>query len=193
MTKIGTLKFVAQKNFREIVINDRDKLESFDGWVYPDGRKLPERYFPVAHEVFGDRLPDLKNFFRIDNKTEEGRLEVVPQKNELPRHRHTIGKDDESRINVHKSGFLWMSGFDSVFPTTASGKYFDGTEIDNALMIHGSDTKSKNCIQRSVGLNISEEIDTVDATVSDYEHAGEYHPTFNYMPILMFIGLPELD
>ncbi len=193
-TRIGTLKLIATKNMKTISTDDERSLRGFDGWVYPDGRKISQKYFPLAYEKYGDRIPDLRNFFKINNTDESLGLGVVRGKNELPRHNHTIGKSSASRFGVHKAGYVWISGYDSVFPQAVPGKYFDGTEIPDSLMIHGSDTSSTSCVKRGLSMKIPSGTSTVAAIVeNEGEPSGrESYPSHNLIPVLIFIGLPEL-
>ncbi len=193
-TKIGTLKLVATKNMRTISIDNERSLQDFDGWVYPDGRRLSRKYFPLAYEKYGDRLPDLRNFFKINNTDDSPGIGLVEGKSELPRHSHTIGKSSNSRFGVHKAGYVWISGYDSVFPQTVPGKYFDGTEIPESLLIHGSDTNSTSCVKRGLSMKIPSGMSTIEASTENVGQAEqqETYPSHNLMPVLMFIGLPEL-
>lgn len=121
---IGTLMFVAWNTLPRI----DETRSSFDGYVYPDGRRLNKDDFPDAYECFGDdykksddpedtfRIPILSDFICLNPmETQTECCKRNSFQNGIEPHTHEWrlkmqGISKEIKINVGVGGANWQAG-----------------------------------------------------------------------------------
>lgn len=102
---IGQLKFLALTSLPTLPNDDTFySSDSFDGWVYPDGRQLDQSRFPEAYSLFGSsygtasdgkfKIPDLTQFVKpyYPASTTATLTATVQAQNVLLSHTHSISR-----------------------------------------------------------------------------------------------------
>lgn len=178
---IGQLKFIAIPSFKDV----DEYSANFDGWTYPDGRMFLSSDFIDAWNVFGDSygvdnstqkfaIPNLNGFFKprqfdIDN-VDESLIEQRPGHSYLPSHTHNVD-------NVKLSGRVNIS---MKLPITNSGSSAKGLHNSSGNINH----PSCYCI-----IDISDFKSASGYTTnSDTELDIQTHPTYDTMPVMIYIG-----
>lgn len=108
---VGSLKFVALSTIGSN--NDiRYKSENFDGWLYPDGSSFQLSDFALSttlKKLYGNidqttfTLPDLRHFLKFNSfntKVDGSAIAVVPGKNSLKRHTHSVNAVCDAEVFV---------------------------------------------------------------------------------------------
>lgn len=182
---IGQLKFTTSREFKYIDCNS----PNFDGWVYPDGREVSQSRFAKAHEFFGDsygeasngmfKLPCLTSFMKLITPTSTGNwqtLDLSSQRDEhevLKSHSHRLD-DLQIRGKIEQLSVV----FENV-DNTKNGYYCHGVKKSSSKAKHNYDIWF-------TGSNVR--LDEGQKTMST-EIQKTTHPTYNYLPVLMYIGV----
>lgn len=181
---IGQLKFLAVQAINEVDCNSAE----FDGWVYPDGRELRKSKFTKAYSFFGDdygtasssslfKIPNLTSFIKIVQPTSSNKttslVSEVPANDVLKDHQHTA---DNLQING-QIDYLSVS-FENVRNTEA-GAY-----------CHGVDKSSQKAKQTYDIWFTGSNVRISDGqTTGSSEIQKTTHPTYDHLPVLMYIGV----
>lgn len=181
---IGQLKFLALQSFNVIDCNSAE----FDGWVYPDGRELSKSKFTKAYSFFGDdygpasssslfKIPNLTSFIKIVQPTSSNKttslVGEVEANDVLSDHYHHM---DNIQINGQIDDLSVK--FENVMNTDV-GPYCHG--------VGNSSSTSKQAYDiwfTGTNITISE-----GQTTGQSEIQKTTHPTYNYLPVLMYIGV----
>lgn len=173
-----------------------ETLSSFDGYVYPDGRRLNKENFPDAYECFGDdykksddpedtfRIPILSDFICLNPmETQTECCKRNSFQNGIEPHTHEWrlkmqGISKEIRINVGVGGANWKSGG-----------------------IHRGDIKTRQMFPPITNAQVRLSSDNLildndfDAETKDMtDEETESTPNYMLLPVLMYIGTnPKYD
>lgn len=177
---IGQLRFLAVPTLDTINVSALD----FDGWVYPDGREIPSAIFPDAWNTFGTtygsnsaygtfKLPDFRQFFKPAPYTNTGSFETnVAGTNGIVVHTHEVSDVSLSgKLCIDLSLLLTDSNSGSCAMHDSNG---DSSYFDSYLKFEMK------------GINLRD--DTIDISYSSPNLDVQTHPTYNMMPVLMYIG-----
>lgn len=176
---IGQLKFLAKDKIDAININAAD----FDGWTYPDGKALLSDDFPEAWNVFGTtygsdsekktfNLPNLRNFIKFaDSNSPNIQLKDSVHYNVIAgTHNHALnGIAVRGDINVSLSVRLTQNDSGNCCMHDSHGEERQTTGI---LFFN---TANLHCVNPTL-------------QASDEKLAVETYPTYNLLPVLMYIG-----
>lgn len=181
---IGQLKFMAMTSFPQI---DETSLD-FNGWTYPDGRAVSREIFREAFQYFGTEfgagdgettfnIPCLTNFIKIAQPGTTLLDEKLVQEREqievLKRHDHALG-------NI---------GLNGTIQATTEFKSVNNTQAGDAC--HGSlgggaiKKISYDFYFKATDLTIQSDQKKVESS----EISKATHPTYNKLPVLMYIGV----
>ena len=181
---IGQLKFMAMTSFPQI---DETSLD-FNGWTYPDGRAVSREIFREAFQYFGTEfgagdgettfnIPCLTNFIKIAQPRTTPLDEKLVQEREqievLKRHDHALG-------NI---------GLNGTIQATTEFKSVNNTQAGDAC--HGSlgggaiKKISYDFYFKATDLTIQSDQKKVESS----EISKATHPTYNKLPVLMYIGV----
>lgn len=185
---IGQLKFLGFSSLKAI----DETAENFDGWVYPDGREISREKFVDAFNAFGEEygsgdrektfnIPNLSNFFKpvVLTSSSEKTMdlsETIPVNEIVREHQHNLE-------NVPIDGKIKCDFKFTHVNDTRNGEACHGTigkreasqKYDIQLKFTGMEFSSDS--PKSVGACASDSIET--------------HPTYNWIPTLIYIGLPK--
>ena len=184
---IGLLKFLALPRLRDINENAAD----FNGWTYPDGRLVSKSRFPNAYAAFGNqfgeetdtqfRLPDVRDFIELnpyiqpDNATE--RKNSVTG---LPKHNHSI-------TDIEVNGSI---EFDLLIKGYNTWDQKDGKPPEYKYHHGAKDDKSGSYVSPKIQFKADNITLTMDGVLPNQEKTGENRPSYDLLPVLMYIGKP---
>lgn len=182
---IGQLKFIASTHLNAI----DESAEDFDGWCYPDGRAISREDFPEAFSEFGTaygngdgattfNIPCLSNLFKpvvltTNPSMSEDLTKIIPVNEVVKDHDHFL----------------------ETIPVTGSVQCdlqfmnVDNTQVGNAC--HGAGGGSGTSQTYTVefeftGLTFME--DSLSSVNQSHADLAETHPTYNWIPTLIYIG-----
>lgn len=179
---IGELKFKILPN----IINPSNiniNSDNFDGWVYPNGQSytVASTDFQAAKQYFEQdvnsttlTIPCLNNFIKA-NPTNNISVENITFKNSgVPRHNHNttirLSNNDTKEVGI------------DIFIADTAG---DGGSFHRGAKPYDPNKEYKASLALSVdGLTIN------DCTInkSDSSLDREQYPTYNYLPVMIYIG-----
>lgn len=185
---IGQLKFLGTSTLLAI----DEMAESFDGWVYPDGREISREIFVDAFNAFGEdygsgdgvktfNIPALSSFFKpivLTSDADQTRdlSKTIPVNEVVKSHHHTLA-------NIPIDGKMKCNFSFTHVNDTRAGDACHGTNGSNAA------SQEYDIQIKFTGLEFSSDSPrSVDMTSADMI---ETHPTYNWIPALMYIGLPK--
>ena len=181
---LGQLKFMAMTNLPKI---DETALD-FNGWVYPDGRAISRSIFSEAFEYFGIEfgagdgsttfnIPCLSNFIKI----------VQPESTQLT---DDLAQEKEQievlSCHSHPLGNLGLTG---TIGATTKFKSVSNWDIGDAC--HGSrGGGSIKKISYDFWFKASKlAMQTEENSIQPTSIPKTTHPTYNKLPVLMYIGV----
>lgn len=187
---VGEVKFIAVPNLQQKSITDPD----FDGWVYADGKKYSKTKFPDAWEMFKTLdgstdtqfvVPSLNNFIKpvTTSRDDRSQIELIPYKNHLPEHTHTID-------NSQYSGFNKKMSITVKYPYYGADLVYQ-SETGSASIHTGYTSKiSKMKINTNIKID-SSKIKSVSTKTKEmtYNEDESYPPYYN-IPVMIYIGIP---
>lgn len=190
------------------VLKDRD---GFDGWVYPDGKKFRKTDFPLAYDEFGDgvsdffNVPVLSDFIRFNvGQNKDNPTERIPFQNYIQDHDHTITTKTTTSEEIVEDCFQMYvtNGYSS------DGNLFNKEDPKDTIRVHNKaqylehkDVLGKYCPGfHAGGVDSGNKVAKIDVKVggsveltgAKTDSAGsderEIYPTFNYIPVMIYIG-----
>lgn len=190
---IGQLKFLARDKIDAVNINAAD----FDGWTYPDGKALLSDAFPEAWNVFGTtygsnsenktfNIPNLRDFLKFAqaSSTVSFAEKINYNRNPLSSHSHTID-------SMSLDGSINVSGIRMDLTNTKQSA--DDYHTDPADSAFHCGLESAKPIEIPALVEFKASNFTIDGMV-DTDNSNEAlanietHPSYNTIPVLMYIG-----
>ncbi len=182
---IGTLKFIGKSTLGTIDINSA----SFDGWVYPDGTRytVGTGNFQLACQIYGGgsdsgefTVPDLREFFKCCGYSASALSKTETNWNStsaMLAHSHSFSQDAKLAL----TGTATMNSGVSIKTT----KDFGGMTADHVHNGKGTMTPSEYaCSIDASSIGFSGTLNT-----SATSQNGSTHPSYNLLPVLVYIGL----
>lgn len=179
---LGQLKFIAKTQLLEIDCDATD----FDGWVYPDGREVSREKFAEAYEFFGDsygeasddlmfKLPCLTNLIKIVQPTTTNKTQDLSQQ---------VEKVDVLKDHQHEVVNLGMSG-----TITSTNKFVSVNNTRPGHACHGSENNGNDRQQKYDLWFKAKNVEIRGGQVTKPTgNMKSTHPSYNYLPVLMYIG-----
>ena len=179
---LGQLKFIAKTQLLEIDCDATD----FDGWVYPDGREVSREKFAEAYEFFGDnygeasndlmfKLPCLTNLIKIVQPTATNKTQDLSQQ---------VQKVDVLKDHQHEVVDLGMSG-----TIASSNKFMSVNNTDPGHACHGSrDEGNDQQWKYDLWFKAKNVEIRGGQTTKSAGNTKSTHPSYNHLPVLMYIG-----
>lgn len=182
---IGQLKFLAIDTLYPI----DEKSDSFDGWIWPDGRRISNRdlrFADAAEHFTGDRntqsflLPDLCNLFRpasAQEKNETSIPSLVEGRDVLLKHTHEVNPvtpDASELIEVpfkYSASYGNQSGSSCHTAASPSNITFD---YELKFRMNGFFFKGTNSSTQNIP-----------------KFTGKTMPTHTFLPVMIYIGKPN--
>ena len=183
---LGQLKFMAMTNLPKI---DETALD-FNGWIYPDGRAISRSIFSEAFEYFGTdfgagdgsttfNIPCLSNFMKIAQPGTTNLDEVLVQERQ---------QIEVLSCHSHPLGNLGLSGTIDATTKFKSVGNWDAGEACHGSRGGGSIKKiSYDFWFKASNLAIQTGQNSIEST----SISKTTHPTYNKLPVLMYIGVRE--
>ena len=181
---LGQLKFMALSELQEI---DETALD-FNGWVYPDGREVSRSLFAKAFQYFGTEfgngdgettfnIPCLTNFIKIaqpgTTDLDENLVQERQQIEVLKKHSHGLG-------SLGLNGTIQATTKFTSVNNTYSGEACHGSLGGGTIKMISYDFWFK-------ASNLSIKADQTN--VKSFSISKTTHPTYNRLPVLMYIGV----
>lgn len=183
---IGQLKFLAIDTLYPI----SEDSDSFDGWIWPDGRIISNRdsrFADAAEHFAGDRLsssfqlPNLCNLFRppsTQEKNENSIPQLVESRDVLLKHTHGVTPvtPDVSKV------------IDVPFTYWASHDWDPGESCHTA--VESANIKFDYALKFKInGFFFKKE--QAKPTLNIPKFTGKTMPTHTFLPVMMYIGKPN--
>ena len=182
---IGQLKFLAIDTLYPI----NEKSDSFDGWTWPDGRRIinkNSRFADAAEHFDGNRqvssfyLPNLCNLFRPPTSQEKNETNI-PQ---------LVGRRDVLLKHTHKVNPITPDASETInfkFAYHASKTAKEGSSC------HTATTPSNITFDHELKFRINElSIGHGYPESNIPELTGKTMPTHTFLPVMIYIGKPKL-
>ena len=171
--EVGQLKLIYQTAKQVIDVNS----DNFDGWVYADGSTYSASMFDVkdAFDVNEDgtfTVPNLNNFIKLNPKPYQANDISEKYEHVDPYHTHDITMSLSGNVK-------------------GSLKYNHTSSFGGIPWSHGVDYKTGTCVFQ-IELDYSSlKISSKDYIEQSQQVGEETYPTYNSIPVMVYIGMPK--